>query len=527
MCFQKLSVSLRKATHLVFVLLQVQLTIDGLYTTNTNTPGRFFELNINRGVFLGGIGAFSDVFYGNFRTYRGCLRRVQFNSINIIHSAKQQSDPLDVYGVAWECSPEFGATSQQPISFTTNASFAAFPSLQARREGRVSFDMRTRSSTALLLYNTGETPSLDLFSIELVSGQLKITVNKGSGYTEVTSDKKLNDGRWHQVEVIVDQTMIRVSLDGERTETRTNFGDNNFLDLDGFCFIGGISLQTRAKAIEQGLASLAGENGAAGSIVGCMQNINLNGQLVGFREVKVTRGLTPECVWTYPCLSNPCTHNAKCIEEGFYTYRCVCDRAPNCERNPTEPGGSPSVPLNDIVAVQDIVVREGGRAVLTSNHIEVLFDYAQLNIRETSIVFFVVNSPEKGELSIETSQRRENNVFTLYDLKQGRVAYVHDGSEGSMDSIGVELRFMLDADPRLPRKLRQNYGFTLIVKVAPWNDKPMIRLPEDDTLVLVANTQVCAKVPCAIVTCTLPVLFSSGAFIFGSANCVNFIFMYS
>ena len=465
------------------------MTIDGLYTTNTNTPGRFFELNINRGVFLGGIGAFSDVFYGNFRTYRGCLRRVQFNSINIIHSAKQQTDPLNVYGVTWDCTSEFGATSLQPISFTSNNSFAAFPSLQARREGRVSFDIRTRSDNALLLYNAGETHSLDLFSIELINGQLKITVNKGSGYTEVTSNHVLSDGRWHQVEVLIEHALIRISVDGERTETRTDFGDNSFLDLDGYCFVGGVSLQTRAKAIEKGLVSLAGDYGAAGSIVGCMQNVNLNGHLVGFREMKVSRGLTPECVWTYPCLSNPCIDNAQCVEEGFYSYTCICDRE-ICERNPTNTEGSPSVPVNDVVAVQDIVVREGGRAVLTSNHIEVLFDYDQLNIRETSIVFFVVNDPERGELHIDTSQRRENNVFTLYDLKQGRVAYIHDGSEGSTDSIGLELRFMLDSDPRLPRKLRQNYGFTLIIKVAPWNDKPTIRLPEDDTLVLVANTQV-------------------------------------
>ena len=64
----------------------------------------------------------------------------------------------------------------------------------------------------------------------------------------------------------------------------------------------------------------------------------------------------------------------------------------------------------------------------------------------------MINNPERGELHIDTSQRRENNVFTFYDLRQGRVAYVHDGSEASTDSIGLELRFMLDSDPRLPTK---------------------------------------------------------------------------
>ncbi len=51
---------------------------------------------------------------------------------------------------------------------------------------------------------------------------------------------------------------------------------------------------------------------------------------------------------------------ATCVEEGFYTYHCYCDNSADCQKNPDE-GGSPLVPVNDVVAVQDVVVREGGR----------------------------------------------------------------------------------------------------------------------------------------------------------------------
>ena len=70
------------------------------------------------------------------------------------------------------------------------------------------------------------------------------------------------------------------------------------------------------------------------------------------------------------------------------------------------------------------------------------------------------------------------------------MSYIHDGTEGTTDTLGLELRFLTTSDPNIPQKLRQKYGFTLVIKVAPWNDRPSVRLPEEDTLVLVANTQV-------------------------------------
>ena len=298
----------------------LRLTIDDIYTTSSKTPGRFFELNINSGIFLGGVGTFTDIFFGNLGSYRGCLRHVQFNDLDVVHGARQHFDPLNIYGVTWDCSAEFGATSDQAISYLHNTSFMALPTLPARSEGRISFDIRTRAEDALLIYNSGRLHSSDFFAVEMLRGNIKLTVNKGDGAVELMSVDKINDGLWNQIEVVVELSGARVSVDGVKEETYQS-GTNRFLDLQGYLYVGGVSLQARGQAIGKGLRSLSGTYGPAGSLIGCLQNMKVNGVLQGFNEAQVTRGLTAECVWTYPCLSNPCIHDAICIEEGFYTYR--------------------------------------------------------------------------------------------------------------------------------------------------------------------------------------------------------------
>lgn len=39
-------------------------------------PGRFFELNIHFGIFLGGQGDFSELFLGHMENFRGCMEDV-------------------------------------------------------------------------------------------------------------------------------------------------------------------------------------------------------------------------------------------------------------------------------------------------------------------------------------------------------------------------------------------------------------------------------------------------------------------
>ena len=76
-----------------------------------------------------------------------------------------------------------------------------------------------------------------------------------------------------------------------------------------------------------------------------------------------------------------------------------------------------------------------------------------------------------------------------YQTNLFQVTYIHDGTETASDSIGLELEFV-GAGEDVPAKFRKTYGFTVMIQIAQWNDKPELTLPEDSTLVMVVNTEV-------------------------------------
>ena len=182
------------------------MTVDSIYRTKLTMGGRYHELNINTGLFLGQISPQSDIFVGNYQPYRGCLRFVTFNSLDVMLTAYQQQElnSRSVFAVTNNCAREFGVEMSRAMQFLSNDSFVAFPSLQARQGGTVSFEIRTFSALALLLYNAAMSPSVDLFAIEITNGHIRAAVNRGSGTVYLTSERTANDGQWHQVSLVLE-----------------------------------------------------------------------------------------------------------------------------------------------------------------------------------------------------------------------------------------------------------------------------------------------------------------------------------
>ncbi len=54
-------------------------------------PGRFYELNIHYGVFVGGMGDFNEIFLGNQKNFRGCIENVVFNGLDVMMKAEDQA----------------------------------------------------------------------------------------------------------------------------------------------------------------------------------------------------------------------------------------------------------------------------------------------------------------------------------------------------------------------------------------------------------------------------------------------------
>ena len=75
-------------------------------------------MNIDRYIFVGGTDG--EVYFGNFVSYRGCLRDVTFNGVDVIDRAKslEQHGDESAYAVDWYCnSREFSAASDRPIRY--------------------------------------------------------------------------------------------------------------------------------------------------------------------------------------------------------------------------------------------------------------------------------------------------------------------------------------------------------------------------------------------------------------------------
>lgn len=98
-----------------------------LFFFREKLPGRFYELNIHYGLFLGGQGDFSELFLGHHDSLRGCLSEVEYNGVNILKKARERMGQVEVHGVTWSCSPEFEAGYDKDISFVENGAFMTLP----------------------------------------------------------------------------------------------------------------------------------------------------------------------------------------------------------------------------------------------------------------------------------------------------------------------------------------------------------------------------------------------------------------
>lgn len=472
------------------------LTVDGFLQSRLTIPGRFYELNIHYGVFVGGMGDFRELFLGIMDPYRGCIDNLIYNGVDIFKHARDALDQLNVHMVTWDCSNEFDVTSEKPFSLVSDGAFLAFPTMSARNGASFACDLKTQANTSALLYNTGVPSESDFVAVEIVDGRLRLAIDKGNGVVELKSEAYVNDGLWHHVEVRFGPTYLEVVLDDQVYTLRPSIGENKHLDLVGPMYVGGIELNRRARAVAQGLISMQNLVNDDGAFKGCLWNLKVNDVSIGLREAQVAFGIRADCVWDYPCLRLPCIPQATCVQDGVDGFRCHCsEHFQSCIKPDYKSGYKLYTPITDqsdlqILELQPLQVKEGGTEVITSNHIDVTLDIQKYDIRESGILFHVIHPPQHGKLAVDVWQRIGENVFTLLDLNSDKVRYTHDGSENHQDSVTLELEVSLSAGTEnVPESLSHRHRFVFHVAVTPVNDPPEVKLPPGRVLRLAQNTR--------------------------------------
>ena len=106
------------------------------------------------------------------------------------------------------CTEGFGGEKCQllTVSFTASLSeptYRAYPSLHLSAQGKIEFEFSTIDSGGLLLYNTQlqSGVSRDFIAVEVVDGQLVVSVSRGDDTVSLRSDVWVSDGQWHTVTI--------------------------------------------------------------------------------------------------------------------------------------------------------------------------------------------------------------------------------------------------------------------------------------------------------------------------------------
>uniref|UniRef100_A0A8D0TYK0 Chondroitin sulfate proteoglycan 4-like n=1 Tax=Sus scrofa TaxID=9823 RepID=A0A8D0TYK0_PIG len=115
-------------------------------------------------------------------------------------------------------------------------------------------------------------------------------------------------------------------------------------------------------------------------------------------------------------------------------------------------------------------------------------DLEDLGIRQSQILFKIQEIPVHGFLQLDVSPEPDTEkAFSLLDLEQGKVWYVHNGSEEPMDYFTFSVFFSSKEEMPLYQQGQVSYVFNIIV--IPVNDPPNLKLPEGSLLLVFENSK--------------------------------------
>ncbi|XP_077521803.1 neurexin 1 [Amblyomma americanum] len=319
----------RKVRHMTKTtsFYHLSITADGVYTERGSTAGSFSFLASSE-LFVGGADA--PLPGPKKPNFVGCLRKVELVAdslqLDLIDLARSGNRLVQARGNIHFVCQEVDAAD--PVTFTTRDSFLALPSWEdPRSAGAFSVRLRTVEPDGLVLYASGAQG--DLIALELLEGRLHLVVDLGSGPVKVRSERRLDDGHWHQVQVARTGRAGTLTVD----EVVTDFvapGNSKQLDVEGPLFVGGVGTTARDDAP---LPSALWSGSLRLGFVGCLRDLVVGGgavDLASYAQRQDSGAVRASCHRSSgppPCASQPCLHGGRCVE-GWNRFICDCDHTP-------------------------------------------------------------------------------------------------------------------------------------------------------------------------------------------------------
>ncbi|XP_061451204.1 chondroitin sulfate proteoglycan 4 [Rhineura floridana] len=462
---------------------RMTLMVDGLFNTSVEIPGPLQELDVDYGLYVGGTGTLELPYLTRVTVpFRGCLHTVTFNDKDVLSALASGSGTKRSHGIREGCSVEFSASPNDPLSFLGPNSYIAFPGWSARNEGTIEFVITTSVKQAPLIYQSGL--ENDFFYLEIFDGRLRGVVEKGNGIVVLHNNIYLSNEQDHYVKVYMDVRKFEILVDYYASQT-SNKGIHSHLDLQGPLFVGGLNEKAAQRMRERGLAFMSGNSFTNSSFVGCLEDLRINQEKRSLQDALITRDVTAGCRKL---------DQYSDYEDAYEQDEAPTSPAPDNWQDPImEPcRPDPSLPpvfanFTKLLHVSPLVVAEGGTAFLEWRHTQPTIDLSTANIRQSQVLFSVNMEPRHGQLELGISRTRGRRKFTLLDIVNRKVKYVHDGSERPMDQLLLEVT--VTARRGIPECLWQGQIYLLPIKINPVNDAPEVVFPQGDRMVILEHTR--------------------------------------
>ncbi|XP_060091973.1 chondroitin sulfate proteoglycan 4-like [Heteronotia binoei] len=480
LCSQRNSQLNDSAWHLLEVHHEnddVSVAVDKHHQARTKMPGVLFELNIQHGLYIGGSGSLNvSCVHSAQVNFRGCIEDVIFNKLSILASLRPSPRLKNVHKVSLSCSDEFFASEDDPISFFSSKSYVSFPSWNIQEEGILECTVQTAVPRGLLLYSSGQVG--DFVAIEIENGLIKAHIGKGKSKIQLSTLRLVHGNQWHSVKLKFSARYIELTLEKETVKKLLPL-NSKLPVLKGPVYIGGVDDHIRVEVMKLGLSSLSGKYAYGGSFRGCMRDLKMNLEKKSLKNVVVSKDISVGCK----------------MESSVASEKQLAgtDVVPISAVGPMDSKLHKKDSYDHFLMVNNLIVPEGGQATLESKHIKVNVEFKKLGIRQSQILFKIKEQPSHGQLRLDVeAEQEEESTFTMLDLWQGRVLYMHDGSEEGYDYFTFAISTSSKKEMPLYLQGKKDYMFTITVR--PINDAPELTLPNGNLFVLLEHSKKCLSV---------------------------------
>ncbi|XP_058264455.1 chondroitin sulfate proteoglycan 4 isoform X2 [Hemibagrus wyckioides] len=443
---------------------KLTMTVDGLFSTYVDVPGEEEDLSIDMGVFLGGVRDLDVEYFGTAIPFlRGCMSDIKFEShqFNILSSAATVC-----HDIKDGCSNEFEAGNGEATSFITPDSFVAFPAWTRASTGsrNVEFLMKTTIEDSLLLFHPGD--GSDFIALGMTGGYLKGVADLGSGIKTLDNGNvQLDDDQWHRIRMQVDPNTFEITVDSQSVSAPLDGSEN--LDLVGNLYLGGIQGKMKDVFRDSHLTRME-EELTSESFIGCLGEIKVNQKVRSLQDALITKDVHVKCEGEDYDYSSYYDEASTTTAPPRIRYVSVTPDNRHCL--PTEDMPEIFRNVSKLLDVTPLLVPESGDAFIDISNLNPTFDLNAAGIRQSQIIFTLQNDPWYGLVDMNLNTRRTKK-FTLLDVVNKKIKYLHDGIEKYSDQIQLEV---VAHGSNLPECLKTPHQYTLPVEILPVSDIPQL-----------------------------------------------------